>query len=306
MIQMIHQPVRKGLLAIFGMAVGALVLGSMDASALTPIPTPDPKPGSYGIEATKTKAPPSRGARITVPANGSSPAKSPITVRGICPNDLLVQVYNNGVMVGAVMCKSGSFSVEVSLFSGKNELTALVYDELNQAGPKSNTVTVNFKDTSFAEFGQQLTLTSAYGRRSAAAGSDLNWPLQLSGGTGPYAFSIDWGDNGKPELKSQSIAGVVSLAHAYNRAGIYRVNVTATDVNGVTAFLQVIAVSNGKVAEEAKTAEKEANSSTEKVLWVPSLAAFILLLPSYWLGRRSQVVSLRSKMLKERDAYQEK
>src|SRR5690606_17035382 len=105
---------------------------------------------------------------------------------------------------GAVMCENGSFSVQVSLFAGTNELKALVYDELHQAGPESAVVSVEYTDTQFTAFGQLVTLTSNFGRRSAAAGTQLVWPLQLSGGTGPYAFSVDWGDATDTQLMSQS------------------------------------------------------------------------------------------------------
>jgi len=275
-------------------------------SAITQIPTPNPQPGSYGLEATKPKAPPKVGATIATPGNGSSFSTSPITVNGICPTDLLVQVYDNGVMVGSVMCKNGSFSMQVSLFAGKNELSAIVYDELDQPGPKSNIVTVTYTDTHFTAFGALVTLTSSYGRRSAATGSELGWPLQLSGGTGPYAFSIDWGDGTPMELKSQSLGGVVAIAHVYKKAGIYAVNVRATDVGGVSAFLQVVALASGKVDSTSPTAKDSADTPPPAILWTPTIASMVLLLPAFWLGRQSQLVSLHNKMLKERDVYKQK
>ena len=289
--------------------IGACLLALVivqPASAVTPIDTPQPKPGSFGLEATKTQAAPTQGATITTPGNGSSFSTSPVTVNGICPTDLLVQVYNNSVMVGSVMCSNGSFSLQVSLFAGANELSAIVYDSLDQAGPTSNIVTVNYTDTNFTAFGALITLTSSYGRRSAAAGTELTWPLQLSGGTGPYAFSLDWGDGASTELKSQSLSGVVALAHTYKRAGIYQANIKVSDVNGVSAFLQVIAVSNGKVDAATVAAETDTGQPKTAVLWIPAAVAVVLLLPAFWLGRRSQVVSLRNKMLKEREVYAQK
>lgn len=289
-----------------GVCLLALCTFVQPAAALNPIPTPDPKPGSYGLEATKKQAPPTTGATIATPGNGASYSTSPITVNGICPDGLLVQIYDNGVMVGAVMCSGGSYSLQVSLFAGTNELSAIVYDDLGQAGPTSNVVTVTYTDTSFTAFGQLVTLTSSYGRRSAAAGSQLDWPLQLSGGAGPYAFSIDWGDGSAAELKSQPLSGLVTISHTYKKAGIYQVNIKVTDVNGVSAFLQVIAVASGQVDS---TASSSGNTSTKtqatpKVLWIPAVVSLVLLLPSYWLGRRSQLVSIRNKMLKDRDRYE--
>ncbi|MBH1979984.1 PKD domain-containing protein [Candidatus Saccharibacteria bacterium] len=289
------------------LALFVLVWGVQQVSALTPIPVPNPKPGSYGLQATKTQAPPTQGATITTPGN-SSTSTSPITVSGICPTGLLVQIYNNNVMVGAVMCAGGSFSLQISLFAGTNEISAIVYDDLGQSGPVSNIITVTYNATNFTAFGELITLTSSYGRRSAPAGEALTWPLQLSGGTGPYAFSIDWGDGTKPELKSVALAGVIDISHIYKKAGIYLINVTVTDVNGVTAFLQLVAVSSGQVdgsTQQQATDETKPVVQT-KILWLPTILAFALLIPSYWLGRRSQLVSIRHKLFKERDNVKKK
>lgn len=309
MIQKLRFSAQWTLLVVIGVCLLALFVVVRPASALTPIPNPDPKPGSFGLEATKTQPPPTQGATITTPGNGGSYSTSPLTVNGICPTGLLVQILNNGVMVGSVMCSNGSFTLQVSLFAGTNELSALVYDDLDQAGPVSNIVTVTYNDTRFTAFGSLITLTSSYGRRSAAAGGPLSWPLQLSGGTGPYAFSIDWGDGTPTDLKSQALAGVVTINHTYKRAGIYQVNIKVTDVNGVSAFLQVIALANGKVdgaaAAGTDSGQDQTPKETTKVMWAPAAISSALMLPAFWLGRKSQLVSLRNKLMKDRDKYQQ-
>jgi hypothetical protein len=290
------------------LALFVSVLLTRQAGAITALPTPNPIPGSYGLAATKLQAPPVVGGTISTPGNGSSFSTSPITVNGICPTGLLVQIYDNSVMVGSVMCVNGSFSLQVSLFAGTNEFTAIVYDDLDQAGPVSNLATVNYTNTQFSAFGALITLTSSYGRRSANAGSELTWPLQLSGGAGPYALSIDWGDGLATELKSQPVAGVVTIAHTYKKAGIYQVNIKITDVNGVSAFLQLVGISNGKVDGSAAVAAAATGPTTTvtKILWIPAAIAVALLFPAFWLGRRSEVVSLRNKLAKEQAAYEEK
>lgn len=308
MTHIVHARKNSILRSVFALITACVISLSniQGAEAITPLPTPDPQPGGFGLEAVKTQAPPTQGATITTPGNGSVFSDSPITVKGICPTSLLVQIYNNNVMVGAVMCQDGSFSVEVSLFAGTNELKAIVYDDLEQAGPESNIATVTYNDTRFTAFGQLITLTSAYGRRSAAAGTQLAWPLQLSGGTGPYAFSVDWGDGSEAQLLSHSFAGALDIAHIYKKAGIYQVNIRVTDTNGVSAFLQVIAVSSGQVEVESEEAASNDNGERVVILWIPAAAATLLLFPAFWLGRRSHLVSIRNKMLKERDKYQEK
>lgn len=306
MVRTIHFSAQWALPITVGACLLALCVFAQSAFAITAIPTPNPKPGSFGLEATKTQPPPKQAASIATPGNGASFSNSPITVNGICPNGLLVEVQDNGVMVGSVMCKDGSFSLQISLFAGSNELSAIDYDDLEQAGPVSNIVTVNYTDTHLAAFGQQITLTSSYGRRSAPAGSALTWPLQLSGGTGPYAFSLDWGDGSKPEIKSQALLGVVNTAHTYKNAGIYQANIRVTDVNGVSAFLQLVAVSSGQVQAGTGSADTKNTAAAPKVLWAPAAASLVLLAPAFWLGRLSQLASLRNKMLKEQTDYKDK
>lgn len=182
-----------------------------------------------------------------------------------------------------------------------------MYDELDQAGPTSNSVAVNYTDTSFQAFGQLITLTSSYGRRASSAGTELQWPLQLTGGSGPYAFSLDWGDSVSSELKSQSLAGLVTVAHTYKKAGVYSVNVKVADANGVSAFLRLTAVASGQVdAASTKTdTAAQGTASGEKILWLPAAIAVVLLIPTFWIGRLSQTVSIRNKMLRDRDRYKQ-
>ena len=291
---------------IIGVCLLALFVSVRPAHAITQIPTPDPKPGSFGLEATKPQPPPKVGATITTPGDGSSFTTSPITVNGICPKGLLVEIYDNDVMAGSVMCTNGSFSLKVSLFAGTNVLKAIVYDDIGQAGPTSNTRKVTYHNAQFTSFGALVTLTSSYGRRSAGVGNELGWPLQVSGGSGPYALNIDWGDGKSPQLKSQASAGSLAIAHTYDKAGVYQVNVTVADAHGVNAFLQVVAIASGQVDASASAGDDGSSktpATVVKVPWVSTAVSFALLLPTFWLGRLSQVASLRKKMLKERDGY---
>lgn len=290
-----------GALAAAVLIVSAL--GSSAAAQITPAETENPRVGSFGMEGTIQSPPPTEGARITVPSNGQNFTSSPITVSGICPSGLLVEIVNNGVMVGSTLCESGSFSLQVSLFPGQNDLSARVIDDLGQLGPASNTVSVTYSvDGQFDLFGQFITLTSAYSRRGAEPGSSLTWPLQMSGGTGPYAVLVDWGDGTESELISQPVAGLFNIDHVYEKAGIYRVTIKATDVNGSSGFLQVIAVAIG--AAEAKIANTNENPQQTvirtEVVWLPALVVLALLFPTFWLGQRNQTRTMRKQL--ERDA----
>jgi hypothetical protein len=217
-----------------------------------------------------------------------------------------VEVYDNGVLVGAINCTGGSFSIKITLFPGQNDLYAIQYDNLMQASPEGNQVTVNYNNTNFQAYGSYITLTSNYGERAADPGSTLTWPLQLSGGTGPYAFSIDWGDGTPADLKSQALAGNVDISHVYNQSGIYHVTVKVTDVNGVSAFLQLVAVANGAPAANTTSGTGASGSNTPaatKVMWWPTAVTGIALIPAFWFGRRSMLVTMHHKLDRDVENY---
>jgi hypothetical protein len=302
-----HHNLMRGAVALLVGALAAWLLIAPASAAIQKIPDPPPAPGSYGLEATKKQPAPTTAPTITTPSSGNSFANSPITVGGLCNGDLLVQIYDNGVMVGAVECKGGSFQLQVSLFTGVNDLSAIQYDELEQASPESNHVLINFNNANFTAFGDLITLTSNYGRRAAAPGKTLVWPLLLSGGRAPYAFSIDWGDGTPAQLKSLSLAGALDIDHVYNQGGIYHVTIKVTDANGVSAFLQVVGVATGKPSATVGSTGSSGGGAIiiTRIIWLPTLICLLLLLPAFWLGRRSELISLQRRLEKDLARYNE-
>lgn len=256
--------------------------------------------GSIGLQGTISSAPPTRGATITTPSSGAVFSTLPITVSGLCPTGVLVKIFSNNVFVGSTYCANGSYSVQIDLFSGTNDLVARVYDSLDQAGPDSNTVTVTYNDAQFAQFGTHVTLSSIYAERGAPPGQEIDWPIILSGGTGPYAISIDWGDGTATDLLSQPTPGTITIKHSYKTAGIYRVIVKATDKNGGTAFLQLVGQATGATQNNSKSGSGTAVVKVE-VLWWPALAMLPLIFAAFWIGRRHELISLRRQLEKSRD-----
>ncbi|HET7529076.1 MAG TPA: PKD domain-containing protein [Candidatus Saccharimonadales bacterium] len=254
--------------------------------------------GSTGVSGTVPGPAPAQAATIDIPANGQSFSTTPITVSGFCPSDTLVEIYKNNVFSGSAQCQSGSYTLQVDLFDGRNDLVAKVFDSLNQQGPDSKTVTVNFS-SAIPIGGPRITLTTQYAKRGADPGSILTWPTTLTGGTGPYAFSIDWGDKTTPDLISRPAPGNIDLQHTYTLAGVYKVTVKATDVKGNSAFLQLVGIANGPV-QQAGTNSKNSiiTSQKTKVLIWPVLVLFALLLLSYWLGLRHQLEAIRNRLSK--------
>jgi len=290
---------RRGCLT--SLLAGGLVVGFVaQAAAGTPAFPPEQASGSIGLQGEISTAPPSRGATIATPGNGAVFTAVPITVTGLCPTGLLVKVFANNVFVGSVYCTSGSYSIPVDLFSGQDVLVARVYDALDQAGPDSNAVTVTFNDAQFLQFGTHVELTSIYAERGAAPDTELDWPITLSGGNGPYALSIDWGDGSPTTLLSQPNQGDITIQHVYKTAGIYKVIVKATDKNGGEAFLQLVAVATGATQSNNKAGTGSTVVET-KVLWWPAVAMVPLIFAAFWVGRRHELYTLRKQLEQTRD-----
>jgi hypothetical protein len=268
---------------------------SLPAAAAAAPPPENPQQGSVGLQGEIKGNPPTQGATITVPGNGQVFTNTPITVAGICKTDLLVEIYKNNVFGGSVICVNGSFSLQVDLFDGKNDLVAKVFDSLNQAGPDSNAVSVTF-NTNKPTVGPRITLTTAYSKRGAIPGTTLTYPVTVSGGIGPYAINVDWGDKTNADLMSKAFGGDLDLEHIYKQAGVYNVVIKATDANGNTAFLQVVGIGNGPITQTDKNVSGTTTLTQTKVIWWPLIVALVLIIVAFWLGKRQQIEQIRARL----------
>jgi len=267
----------------------------------------NPQNGAVGLEGTISGPPPSQAASITTPGAGQSFSTIPITVAGFCPNGLLIKVFDNNIFAGSSECSNGSYQLKIGLFDGANSLISRDYDALNQQGPDSNNVVVNYTSAQFASFGTQLTISSSYSQLGSDPGVQLAWPITINGGTSPYALSIDWGDGSPSVLKSVAIAGGLSLTHTYQLAGTYTVTVQATDKNGQPAFLQVVSVITGPVQRLASSSNSSSNTKTVVTtisFWAKGamISLLILIIIAFWVGRRYELNAIRRKIEKSEKA----
>lgn len=283
---------RKSITPVRAVAVGiAAALFSMLAVPLHTTALTNPNAQSTGFQAKIPADPPTVAATIATPVNGQTIATLPVRVSGLCTGDVLVKVFSNGVFVGSAQCINGAYSLSVDLFSGVNDLVVRVYDALDQVGPDSATVSVNFTQGGFNQNGPRIALTSTYAKRGANPGETLSWPIILSGGRAPYAVSVDWGD-GTTQLISRALAGEFNITHEYKSPGVYTVIVKASDADGTSAFMQLVGVGNGALAQD--TQETGAGTTVRTVyVWWPLMIAAGLIVVSFWLGNRSKLMSLR-------------
>jgi hypothetical protein len=271
--------------------VGLLCMGSF----LPAVANAATAGGAVGVEGTVPGTPPTSAASITFPRNGQVFTDNPITVTGICPKGLLVKIFKNNVFGGSAPCTNGNFSIITDMFSGRNDLVARVFDELDQAGPDSNTVTITFNDTTGFS-GTRPSLTSNYAKRGANPGETLTWPLTLSGGTGPYAISVDWGDTKPSDLISQTLAGNFDIKHIYDASGIYTIIIKVTDAKGASAYLQLVGVANGPASQSSVQSKNPTVITRTKILWEPAALFVIFILIAFWLGKRHELHTLLKKI----------
>lgn len=270
-----------------------------EALAAAP-PATNPQNGGIGVGGRIPSSAPNQAPTITTPANGASFTTLPIRVAGLCNSSYLVEIFKNNVFSGSTQCANGSYSLQIDLFSGKNDLVAKQFDDLNQSSPDSSMVSVNFNDQ-IAASGPRISLTTAYAKRGADPNAELSWPLTLSGGTQPYAVEVDWGDGSDSQLLSEKFAGDFNISHTYQQSGSYNVTIKASDASEQAAFLQVVAIANGKPQQSTSTSSGSASSSSNnstaaKVYWPPIVVLAVIVPAAFWLGSRHQMSSIKSKL----------
>jgi hypothetical protein len=257
---------------------------------------PPPQAASISLTGTVPAVPPKIAATITSPTNQQHFLTSPITVSGTCPNGTLVEIYKNNIFAGSIPCNSdGTFSISVDLLYGQNILTAQVYDALNQAGPVSAPVTISYDATppqsaalNLLNFsGSQLLLESDPVYRGTFPGQTLNVPITILGGLAPYAVNVEWGDNTNKVIPHADNS-VFNATHVYQKAGIYKITLQASDSAQQVAFLTVAAIVNGQPSAVASTSPGGTTPANKLfVLW-PLYAIIVTMVVSFWMGEKRE------------------
>lgn len=287
------------LLLIVGFALASYT------SAHSATPYTGPEGGSVGLMGTVPAKPPAVAATIQKPTSGQHFSTSPVTVSGTCPKDTLVEVYKSEIFGGSTTCSdSGTYSLEVDLLIGENILIARVYDVLNQAGPDSNAVTVFYDalppqagpTSSFDFGGAQLLINTDAVFRGTFPGEELVMPIEILGGTPPYALNIQWGDLSNKVVPRNDNIGF-NVGHTYKKAGIYQIGLQASDAGGRVAFLTVAAIVNGQPdAAGGGSSDSSSGGTTNPllVLWPLYVGTFAVVI-SFWLGEQREKQVLRKR-----------
>lgn len=257
--------------------------------------SPGPASGSVGLTGQVPGPPPSVPATIASPTNGQQFTTTPITVTGTCPTQTVVEIYTNNIFAGSTACSSvGTYSIKVDLLIGNNTLVAKDYDALNQAGPDSNTINVNYNVLGpqpasllpLSLSGAQLLLNTDAVYRGTFPGQALNVPISIIGGNPPYAINVEWGDNQNSVLP-RSNNTTFNVSHTYNKPGTYQISIQASDADGRQAFLTVAAIVNGQPGAASTIIAANASKNELLLLW-PLYASAATAVISFWLGERRE------------------
>lgn len=286
-------------LGLFLLAVG-LALTAYTATAASPLP----ESGSIGLTGTVPGKAPTVAATIQSPTSQQRFSTSPVTVSGTCPANTLVEVFKNDIFAGSTVCSSaGIYSLDVDLLIGSNVLVARVYDALNQPGPDSNSITV-FYDAlpsqggalAPLEFGgDQLLLNTDAVFRGIFPEQELAIPIDILGGTPPYAVNIQWGDSNN-KIVPRHDNTPFKVGHTYSKPGTYQISIQATDSKERVAFLTVASIVNGAQSAPPVAAVSKLEVNQLLLLW-PLYTSVLAAVISFWLGERREKYILKKRGL---------
>jgi hypothetical protein len=279
----------------FLLVIVGFALSVFSTSVWSATPYDGPESGSVGLTGVMPGKPPTSGATIDIPKNGQRFATSPVTVSGSCPENTLVEIFKNDIFAGSTVCSDkGRYALEVDLLIGENILIARVYDALNQVGPDSNRVVVYYdaippqsdSQTSFNFGGNQLLLNTDAVFRGVFPNQTMTVPLDILGGTPPYAVNVQWGDATNKVVPRNDNA-TFNVTHEYKKAGTFQIIFQATDAGGRVAFLTVAAIVNGQPDPAVAPTTPVASINQLLLLW-PLFTGAVAVVASFWLGEQRE------------------
>lgn len=280
------------------------------------------KADDVAVSAVVDGPPPSAPATILSPSDNARFSSTPITVSGTCPagGGNMVKLYRNNLFSGAVLCAfGGTFQLQTDLFAGSNTLIARIFNAANVEGPTSPGVAVYYDappdeipspgstgssgNGSPSADGIQLIIKADNLYKGYYTGDSIEWRLEALGGTPPYAFTVDWGDNTTSTI-SRKEAGEFIIKHIYDKPGAangsYVIQIHGSDSTGETTFLQLMVIVHDKdnIAYAAPgfglTGETPPLNLPFHLSYIwPAYAITLLTVGSFWLGGHRRLLHLK-------------
>lgn len=311
-----HKHTSHGVLLILLIVAGIILffsLATLDAAGIT-------RNGQLTVNAVVPGLPPSSGAVITTPQAKSKVKNSLLQIAGTCPSGNITAIYNNGTFTGSTICTDQSlFQTTIQVTKGINTIQAQNYDNLNQAGPATDQIEISYEpevvdqpatlnttaditiDLSIPDSpAPQPTAQPCYEdphgwstpsglgmlipciTRNVFVGEKLELPVNIAGGVGPYALSVDWGDADQPQLYSLQTSGWHTVSHVYKVPQIKGISLRLADSKGLSYQMESVVEVNGSVTTPSLTEESHSSQPIEVIKDVLTSTWFEATVPIYW------------------------
>lgn len=279
----------------FSLAALLLVVGLALVASTVYAEHPAAQSSSVSLSGIMPGKAPTIAATIKSPASQQHFTTSPVTLSGTCPQNTLVELFKNDIFAGSSACTdAGIYSIDVDLLNGQNTIVAKVYDALNQPGPDSSPITLYYDvlpnqsgPVAPLNIGNQLLLNTDAVFRGAFPQQSLDIPIDVIGGTAPFALNVQFGDSNNKVI-SHADNSTVDASHVYQKPGTYQVSVQASDAAGHVAFLSVAAIVNGQPSTAVgNTSTSVPTINKLLVLW-PLYAASVAVIISFYIGERRE------------------
>jgi hypothetical protein len=260
-------------------------------------------------------------AIITSPPDGYDTSTELLTVSGTCPYGSYVNLYDNAVFSGVAWCaQGGTFSIQMDLSVGQNNLTVQDYNITNDPGSTASGITVIYgpivpspsspaSPTSPTQTTKTivpeltyppLDLRSTFLFQTFLERHQFSWKIDVSGGKAPYIINVTWGDD-QTTAYSLTKAGSINITHVYNKGGYYTILVEGVDSVGDQKILQLAALilypgQSGFTLTPNTRPPPSGGLSIGKLFsnnkWLivawPSYLIILLMATSFWLGERRE------------------
>lgn len=272
--------------------------------------------------------PPSPPTTLQVTSNddsafhkGSAPEVSPyVTIRGTAPpySHIVITIHSDPIICITNADANGNWSCTLAqpLSPGEHTVNVVATTPQGQVlvfPGYQIVVSAALKPLQSVHLAPFL-VTADFKYKPRISGQSFDLVMGLSGGTGPYAVTIHWGD-GTQSTFARGDGSDFSAPHTYKLSRrnqqTYLVKIEAVDSTGRTAYLQVAELvhAQGSTIGLPVIGDIGANtpplSQLKQGLWLvwPAYAVASLMVLSFWLGERQEYYNLfRHRHIRHRRA----
>ncbi len=297
-----------------GLALCALML-----FAITPTVTAE----NLSVGATIPYDPPTQAAVIDSSVEGTTVQDALFTLHGTCQlmsPVAAVTIIRNNQSIGSTVC-NGSFSLQIMLSPGVNDLIARTANASQLYGPDSQQVTVTLQlpaviptppapssepttpaaiavaaNNAAVQQLMSMTVEPFSVMNNSSNGTAVTVHVVVGGGEHPYDVTLDWGD-GSVEVRTVDQAGTYEFTHTYQAAGNYVVQGKVHDVLGAETRFQYAILTSVKIAAPSTVGVTKAKTGTGSTViigkgvnvanaapYISATGGLIVAGLGYWLG----------------------